>query len=162
MSQALTAAPVPVAIGLGSNLGERALTLTTALCRLQQSGALRELRASRFLANSPWDCPPDAPDFFNAAAIGLTDLGPRALLAELQRLERAAGRPAAHAYHASRTLDLDLLLYGNLELTDPDFTVPHPGLRDRRFVLAPLAEVAPDWTVPPTFATVRELLVALD
>jgi 2-amino-4-hydroxy-6-hydroxymethyldihydropteridine diphosphokinase len=97
--------------------------------------------------------------------VGETTLSPAALLAVLKALELTAGRRRASAASlprwGPRPLDIDLLLYGELQSDRPELTLPHPGLRTRRFVLEPLAEIAPHLPVPPDHRTVRELLAAL-
>ena len=92
-----------------------------------------------------------------------TALEPEAVLALAKALELAAGRqpPALTVRFGPRPLDVDLLLYGDRRSDAPELTLPHPRLRERRFMLAPLAEIAPDWPVPPDGATVRELLARL-
>lgn len=100
------------------------------------------------------------PPYLNTAVVGLPRLPPDELLAVAKALELAAGRRLGPR-HASRQLDVDLLLYGDLHSGRPELTLPHPGLRLRRFVLAPLAEIAPALRVPPDGATVAELLAAV-
>jgi 7,8-dihydro-6-hydroxymethylpterin-pyrophosphokinase len=89
-----------------------------------------------------------------------TSLEPGELLALAKALELAAGRRRGPRF-GPRPLDIDLLLYGDLQMSTPELTLPHPRLRERRFVLAPLAEIAPDWRVPPDGARVGDLLAAL-
>ncbi|HTY50306.1 MAG TPA: 2-amino-4-hydroxy-6-hydroxymethyldihydropteridine diphosphokinase, partial [Steroidobacteraceae bacterium] len=91
---------------------------------------------------------PAQPDFVNAAAGLLTLLEPRALLGQLQGLERAAGRPAGHEHWGPRVLDLDLLAFGGRTVREPDLVLPHPGVVARNFVLYPLADIAPDLVIP--------------
>lgn len=151
--------PVRVAIALGSNLGDRDATLTAAAARLTAF-------LDRFTISSRHDTAPVGvsgaqPRYLNAAGVGFTRLDPRALLARLQDIERAFGRERS-VPNASRTLDLDLILYGDLVLSEPGLTIPHPRFRDRAFVLAPLAEVAPDMVDPVTGRMVGELAAALD
>ncbi len=98
----------------------------------------------------------------NAVAELRTRLAPLPLLAALQALERRAGRPSARMRMAPRVLDLDLLLYGERELDLPGLRVPHPALAERRFVLAPLCQLAPGLREPRSGRTVRELLASLD
>ncbi|MEK9804622.1 MAG: 2-amino-4-hydroxy-6-hydroxymethyldihydropteridine diphosphokinase [Curvibacter sp.] len=100
----------------------------------------RRLRASSLYRSAPVDS--SGPDYINAVAELRTTLSAYALLAELQRLEQQAGRERPWP-NAPRTLDLDLLLYGDLRLDDPQLTLPHPRMRERAFVLRPLAEIAP-------------------
>lgn len=103
---------------------------------------------------------PRQPDFINTAIVGETDLGPRELMAIAKALELAAGRRAAPR-NSPRPLDIDLLLYDEWTNDDPELLLPHPRLRQRRFALAPLADLAPEWRVPPGGETVGELLTAL-
>ncbi len=98
----------------------------------------------------------------NAVAELETELEPEALLRELQRIEREAGRPAAHARWAPRVLDLDLLLYGERVLDTPELSIPHPELCARRFVLEPLLELAPGLGDPRSGAPLAGVLAALD
>ena len=141
------------ALGLGSNVGDRRAHLETALHGLR--ARLEVLAVSRFLATEPVGGPPQG-EFLNAAAVVETELSPRALLELARALEEAAGRERG-ARWGPRTLDIDLLLYGDEIVNDADLVVPHPRLHERRFVLEPLAEIAPDWTVPRLDRTVREL-----
>ena len=102
---------------------------------------------------------PQAP-YLNTAVVGRPRLGADELLAVAKALELAAGR--CHGpRHGPRPLDVDLLLYGELTSDRPELTLPHPGLRQRRFALAPLAEIAPDLAIPPDGATVTELLTGV-
>ncbi|MBK5098559.1 MAG: 2-amino-4-hydroxy-6-hydroxymethyldihydropteridine diphosphokinase, partial [Gemmatimonadetes bacterium] len=90
----------------------------------------------------------DQPLFFNACCTGRTRLTPHQFLSQLQDAEQAAGRDRTGPWYGPRTLDLDLLLYGDEVIEDSDLVVPHPRLRERGFVLVPLAEIAADWLVP--------------
>jgi 2-amino-4-hydroxy-6-hydroxymethyldihydropteridine diphosphokinase len=145
-------------VGLGSNLGDPVAQIRGALAAL---GALGKLRASALYRSEPHG-DPDQPWYVNAVAELETGLGPRALLERLQALERAAGRPAARARNAPRTLDLDLLLHGDREIDEPDLRVPHPRYRERRFVLVPLLELAPDLVDPTDGAALARVLAELD
>ena len=146
---------VAAAIALGSNLGDRRAHLDYAVRRLSEF--LRDLRVSSYIDTEPVGLPPAAPPFLNAAAVGETTLSPRALLDALLDIERARGRERPFV-NAPRTLDLDLVLFGDAVVEEPGLTVPHPRFRGRRFVLEPLAEIAPDWIDPVTGKTVAELL----
>ena len=103
---------------------------------------------------------PPQPDFLNAVATGRTALSPLRLLGLLQRLEAEAGREGRGETNGPRPLDLDLLLYGDLQIDLPGLVVPHPRLRERRFVLVPLARLRPGLVVPGTGRTVESLLAA--
>ena len=147
-------ARVPVAIALGSNLGDRDTFLDDAEDRLATllSGAV----ASARYETDPVGGLPDAPIFLNEVVVGTTLHGPRALLEALLAIEAAAGRERPFV-NAPRTLDLDLILYGDFVIDEPGLQVPHPRFRDRLFVLAPLAEVAGDWIDPVSGLTVEQL-----
>jgi 2-amino-4-hydroxy-6-hydroxymethyldihydropteridine diphosphokinase len=147
----------PVAVALGSNLGDRDGYLRDALAALQP--VLGPLRASSFHDTAPVGAG-DQPFFLNAAAVGETSLPPQALLDVLLDIERRFGRERPYP-GAPRTLDLDLILYGSEVVQTPTLVVPHPRFRERRFVLEPLAEVAADWRDPVTGRTVSELLTVL-
>jgi 2-amino-4-hydroxy-6-hydroxymethyldihydropteridine diphosphokinase len=101
--------------------------------------------------------PVPQPDFLNTAALAHTSLGPEEVLALAKALELAAGRRRGLRF-GPRPLDIDLLLYGDRQSGDPELTLPHPRLAERRFMLEPLAEIAPDLPVPPDGVTVAELL----
>lgn len=147
-----------VAIALGSNLGDRDGYLRAALAALQPP--IDRLRISTFHDTAPVGVGPQ-PTFLNAAAVGETSLSARALLETLLGIERDLGRERPFP-GAPRTVDLDLILYGEAIIDEaPSLIVPHPRFRERRFVLEPLAEIAPDWRDPVTGKTVEELLRAL-
>ncbi|EYC51133.1 2-amino-4-hydroxy-6-hydroxymethyldihydropteridine pyrophosphokinase [Hylemonella gracilis str. Niagara R] len=127
-------------VGLGANLGEARETVRAALAELDRLPQTRLVRASSLYRSAPVDA--QGPDFWNAVAQLDTRLAPFELLGALQQLEQAAGRERPYR-NAPRTLDLDLLLYGTLRQDDSVLTLPHPRMRDRAFVLLPLAEIAP-------------------
>jgi 2-amino-4-hydroxy-6-hydroxymethyldihydropteridine diphosphokinase len=142
-------------IGLGSNLGDREGNLRAALARLTELG---EVRASSFRETDPVGVT-DQPRFLNAAAEVSTDLPARDLLDALLAIERDLGRDRAREERwGPRTLDLDLLLYGDDVIDEPGLTVPHPRLAERRFVLEPLHELAPGLLLPDGTA-IRDLIV---
>ena len=145
--------PVPVAIALGSNLGDRERYLREALASL--AAAVHDLRISTFHDTDPIGVG-EQPRFLNAAAIGITGLTARALLDTLLQIELRFGRARPYP-GAPRTLDLDLILYGDAVIEEPGLSVPHPRFRERAFVLQPLAEIAADWMDPVTGRTVGEL-----
>jgi 2-amino-4-hydroxy-6-hydroxymethyldihydropteridine diphosphokinase len=147
-----------VAVALGSNLGDRRAHLVWAIDRLGR--LLTGLHASSLIETVAVDVPAPQPPYLNAAVVGRTALDPRALLEALLVLERERGRQRP-SLRASRTLDLDLILYGDLLIETPDLAVPHPRFHDRRFVLEPLCEIAPEWIDPVTGKTVRALLDGL-
>jgi 2-amino-4-hydroxy-6-hydroxymethyldihydropteridine diphosphokinase len=135
-------------VGLGSNLGEREVTLRAAVKRLRALPETEVLNVSSFRDTEPVGYT-DQPRFLNAAVELETALSARALLGALLELERAFGRDrSAGPAMGPRTLDLDLLLYGDETIDEPLLTVPHPRLHERRFVLEPLAELDPGLEIP--------------
>lgn len=146
-------------IGLGSNLGDREATLSTALRSLAESSgvAVRVLRISSLYETDPVGPPPQGP-YLNAAAAIETNVEPIELLDELQRLEERAGRVREGVPRwSARTLDVDLLLYGERRLAEPRLQVPHPHLAERGFVMEPLCEIAPGVVHPTAGRTIEEL-----
>jgi 2-amino-4-hydroxy-6-hydroxymethyldihydropteridine diphosphokinase len=146
-------------IGIGANLGRPAVQVKAAVAALSRLG---KLRASSLWRSEPLGGEPGQPWFVNAVVELELAGSPGECLAQLQALERAAGRPADHAHFAPRTLDLDLLLFGDEVSARPELRLPHPGLARRRFVLAPLAELAPELVPPGETRTVAALLRDLD
>ena len=144
-----------VAISLGSNLGDRRGHLEWALSQLTE--ALGPLQVSSIIETDPFDVPDPQPPYLNAVAVGETNLTPADVIDLLLRLERERGRER-RSPKAPRTLDLDLILFGDLMLSSESLVVPHPRFRERRFVLEPLAEIAPDWQDPATGKSVSDLL----
>jgi 2-amino-4-hydroxy-6-hydroxymethyldihydropteridine diphosphokinase len=140
-------------IGLGSNLGDREETIRRAV------ELLGAARVSTLIETEPWGYA-DQPRFLNAVAELETDEPPRALLARLLEIERELGRSREGPRYGPRTIDLDLLLYGDDRLDEPGLGLPHPRLHERAFVLEPLAELAPELVVPG-FGPVKALLSRL-
>jgi len=132
---------VRVAIALGSNLGDRHAHLNYAITRL--STLLSDMRVSSFHNTAAVEVDEPQPDYLNAVVSGTTPLAPHALLAEMLTIERERGRERP-SLRASRTLDLDLIFYGDQHISTPTLTVPHPRWRDRAFVVGPLSEVWDD------------------
>ena len=132
-------------IGLGANLGEPESTLREALLAMAALPDSVLAATSSFYRTAPIDS--SGPDYLNAVARLDTRLAPLVLLAELQRIEQAQGRERPYR-NAPRTLDLDLLLYGDECISTPALTVPHPRLQDRAFVVRPLEEIAPQLSIP--------------
>jgi 2-amino-4-hydroxy-6-hydroxymethyldihydropteridine diphosphokinase len=143
-----------VAVALGSNLGDRAAHLNHAVARLSEF--LADLRVSRFYTTVPVGAPGPQLLFLNAAAVGEASLAPREILERLLAIEQERHRARPYP-NAARTLDLDLILYGQTSIDEPGLTVPHPRFRDRRFVLEPLAEIAPEMIDPSTRLSIAEL-----
>ena len=131
-----------VYIALGSNLGDRAALIRAALTELEQEGDIRILRRSSLHETEPVGGPAGQARYLNAVAELDTDLPPRALLARLLAVEARHGRVRT-ARNGPRTLDLDLLLYRQEVIEQPDLIVPHPRMWERPFVMLPLAEICP-------------------
>jgi 2-amino-4-hydroxy-6-hydroxymethyldihydropteridine diphosphokinase len=146
---------VIAAVAIGSNVGDRAGHIQFALDRL--SALLRHLKASSTYDTEPIGVPEGHGRFLNAAAVGETDCEPEALLHALLAIEDERGRERPFPL-APRTLDLDLILFGDRVIDAGRVNVPHPRFRDRLFVLEPLAEIAPGLRDPVTGKTVGELL----
>ncbi len=142
------------AVALGSNVGDRASHLVYAVGRLRRT--LTDVVVSRFIETCP-EHALDEPLFLNAALVGGTRETPDRLLAQLLSIERERGRVRSYQ-GAPRTLDLDLVLVGDLAVESDSLTLPHPRFRSRGFVLEPLAEIAPDLIDPVTGWTVSQLL----
>ena len=150
---------VNVAIALGSNLGDRERYLKDALAALASD--VHNLRVSHFYETDPVDMPGNPPRVINAAAVGETSLSAHDCLRRLLTIERNLGRERPYP-GASRTVDLDLILYSDAVIDEPpELIVPHPRFRERLFVLEPLAEIASDWIDPVTRLTIAQLLEAL-
>jgi len=146
---------VQVAIALGSNIGNRAEHLDYAVHALSRD--LTGIKASPFVDTEAAEAAAGQPAYLNAAVVGLTALPARALMDRLLEIERERGRERPFPM-AARTLDLDLILYGDDVVELPGLTIPHPRFRSRAFVLSPLAAIAPNLVDPVSGLTVGELL----
>ena len=145
-------APTTAWIGLGANLGERAATLHLAIAGIDALPGTHVRRVSSLYRSAPVDA--GGPDYLNAVAEITTTLAPLALLQALQALEHTAGRERPYR-NAPRTLDLDILLYGDLRLDTATLMLPHPRLHERAFVLLPLRELAPERVLPQSLDAVH-------
>ncbi|MCB1691272.1 MAG: 2-amino-4-hydroxy-6-hydroxymethyldihydropteridine diphosphokinase [Pseudomonadales bacterium] len=146
-----------VYVALGSNLGDRHANIRLAIARLADL-AVGAVEASSMYETDPQEMEDDAGMFVNAAARFRTALEPRTLLAALQKIEADLGRPPDHGFNTSRTIDLDLIAFGDRIISEAGLEVPHPRAADRVFVLMPLAEIDSGLRLPGTKGTVREML----
>jgi 2-amino-4-hydroxy-6-hydroxymethyldihydropteridine diphosphokinase len=146
---------VEVILLLGSNLGDREAHLRSGIAALGR--AVRVTAESRFYESAPFG-PVGQPWFLNAAVRGECPLDPHALLDAVKAIERAEGRTDDSVRWGPRTLDIDIILMGNLVVDEPDLAIPHASMAQRRFCLLPVSEIAADFRVPPGGETVSELL----
>jgi 2-amino-4-hydroxy-6-hydroxymethyldihydropteridine diphosphokinase len=149
-------------VALGSNLGNSREIVLRAMDRLKKLSSAPLLRSSLW-ETEPVDCPPGAAPFINAM-VGLTPLSgetPESLLQKLKALEVEFGRAPKTIFNESRPLDLDLIAFGNQTRNGPSLTLPHPRAHERRFVLAPWNEIAPDYLMPGQTRSVRQRLAQL-
>jgi len=145
-------------IALGSNLGDKLANIDTAIDLLTREGDVRLMRRSRNFATEPWG-KTDQDWFVNACIAVATALSARDLLARCQEIERRMGRVPTEKW-GPRIIDLDLLVYGESAIREPDLVLPHPHIGERAFVLAPLMDIAPDLAIRDH--RVRELYAAID
>lgn len=150
-------------VALGANVGDGRATLDAAVAVLRATPGLRVLAVSPWMRTAPVGGPPGQPAFHNGVLELATTLGPRALLETLLAIEARFGRDRSREVrHGPRTLDLDLLLYGDEHVDEPGLEVPHPRLEERLFVLRPMAALAPGRRLPRSGLTVRERVVQLE
>jgi 2-amino-4-hydroxy-6-hydroxymethyldihydropteridine diphosphokinase len=149
-------------VALGSNLGDRLANLRAARTAIEALDSVRPAPlASAVYETEPVACAADAAKFLNAV-IEIDYAGEaRDLLRELVEIEARLGRPAFHARNASRTLDLDLLYFGDTKIETPQLQLPHPRIAQREFVLRPLADIRPDLVLPKQAESARDLLLRL-
>jgi 2-amino-4-hydroxy-6-hydroxymethyldihydropteridine diphosphokinase len=149
-------------VALGSNLGDPVRNVRAAIERLAALSA-EPLRVSSLWLTTPVDCPAGSPPFVNAVAALTPRPGetPESLLAQLQALEREFGRARSGLRNEPRPLDLDLIAFGRETRASPELTLPHPRAHQRRFVLQPLCEIAPDLVLPGQTRPVAALLAGL-
>lgn len=152
--------PVTAYIALGSNLGDRESTLHGALAAIGKLPGTTLGRVSSFMENAAVGGPADSPPFLNAVCAAQTELPAQELLQHLLRIEQQFGRVRAAA-DAPRTLDLDLVLYGDQVIAEPGLSVPHPRMHQRRFVLWPLLQIDPRARDPRTGQPWADALAAL-
>jgi len=149
-------------VALGSNLGDGKRNVLAAMDRLQELSDQPLLRSTLW-ETEPVDCPPGSPKFVNAM-IGLVPRQgetPESLLGKLQKLEQKFGRKPKQVLNEPRPLDLDLIAFGGETRHTPELTLPHPRAAQRRFVLGPLADIAPELILPGQDETVAQLLLAV-
>lgn len=149
-------------IALGSNLGDSSKILNQVMERLAKLSNQPLLKSSLW-QTTPVDCPPGSPPFINAVVgfLPRTDATPESLLVKLQELEREFGRQPKQVHNEPRPLDLDLIAFGSVVSASESLALPHPRAHQRRFVLQPLAEIAPDFVLPGQSKTVKALLESL-
>jgi 2-amino-4-hydroxy-6-hydroxymethyldihydropteridine diphosphokinase len=149
-------------VALGSNLGDSQKIILDALARLQKFSAEPALKSSLW-QTSPVNCPPGSPKFVNAVVgfIPQKKETPESLLKKLRELEKEFGRAPKKVLNEPRPLDLDLIAFGNETRNSPELILPHPRAYERRFVLQPLSEIAPELILPGQEKTVSQLLAEL-
>jgi 2-amino-4-hydroxy-6-hydroxymethyldihydropteridine diphosphokinase len=150
----------PVALALGGNLGQPRETFCRA-CALLAAGGVSDLRMASCYRSEAVDCHPGTPPFTNSALIGHWSGTARELLELTQEIELQLGRPRVHDSQGSRSIDIDILLLGDLILESQELCLPHPRMCERLFVLQPLAEIAPDWIIPTNGKTVAQIMKEL-
>ena len=146
-----------IALSLGGNIGNVKNTFNRAIAKLANGGVC-DIRKSSLITTAPVDCIPNTGVFTNAAITGTWNGYLMELFQLCQKIEQEAGRPKDHLKAVSRTLDIDIILFGNLIHKDKQLEIPHKEAKNRYFVLFPLSEIASEWTFPENGVTVRELM----
>ena len=154
----MSASPVMACVALGANLGDAVATVQQALRDVAGLPETQLIKASSLYRSAPYEA--QGPDFINAVALVQTQLSPLELLHALQALELQSGRERPYK-NAPRTLDLDLIFYGDVVLVTPELTLPHPRWHERAFVLHPLAEVWPERVSAAQLAAVQDQTIKL-
>lgn len=149
-----------IALALGSNIGD-ADAIFDAACQLLEAAAFKVTARAGIIRTAPVDCPDGTPDFSNSALVGTFAGTPEELLELTQSIENALGRPSDHGFHTPRTLDLDIILFGDQQIDLPGLCIPHKLAQQRLFVLQPLSEIAPDWIFPDSGISVQDALKKL-
>jgi 2-amino-4-hydroxy-6-hydroxymethyldihydropteridine diphosphokinase len=151
---------VQVLLAFGSNLGNRQQTLENAYSEIGKLPDTELVRISKFCETRPVGGPAGQPDYLNSAAVIETWYSPKELLKQLQAIEKQFGR-TRNEHWGARTLDIDILLYGDSVIETAELTIPHREMLNRRFVLLPAAEIASGWIHPVSGKTMSQHLVSL-
>ena len=146
-----------VTLMFGGNLGDVSASFEFGLNELEKNGFKIE-KKSRVFVTAPVDCVPGTPDFLNMAVSGSWEKTPQELLKLTQHIERESGRPAEHSSREARTLDIDIITFGEEVVREPNLVIPHPRAQVRSFVLEPLGEIEPELRFADSGARVFELL----
>ena len=141
---------------LGSNLGNRAENLENAISRMERTIG-RVLNTSSVYESEPWGMK-SASNFYNQCVSLSTSLDPSSLLNQIHALEQKMGREVVRTDYTDRTIDIDILFYGDREVSEKDLTIPHSRIRERKFTLIPLLEIYPDFVYPSTGEKLQEIL----
>ncbi len=153
--------PIRVYIGLGSNLGNRAGTIIQAMCMLDEIPGIQVVQISQLIETQPIGGPPNQADYINGVAELNCSLSADELLEHLLAIEKQMGRERLLPW-GPRTLDLDILLFGQIIIDKPHLKVPHPLMQTRSFVMIPLSQIAPDLIHPVLGSTMRQIQCALE
>ncbi len=146
-----------IALSLGGNLGDVKLNFDYAVSKFKENG-FREIRISSLYKTKPVECPPDSPDFINAAMTAKCPISVQGLFILCKHIEAECGRDMAGERNTPRPLDIDIIIYGDMVFSDGKIQVPHKEAKNRLFVLIPLNEIAPSLISPDTGETVSEII----